>query len=79
MYPTEDRLKPIWLGPEIGAQFLPIEGVITIDLPGAKVDISSEDPGAIFNRSYSDLKTLLAAHRFRLGATRGTRNKCQLG
>ena len=59
-----DHLKPIWLGRKIGAQFLPIDGKITIDLPGATVDISSEDPGAIFSRNYSDLETLLAAHRF---------------
>lgn len=59
-----ESLAPVWSGREIVPRFLPIEGVITIDLPGENVNISSEDPGALFSRSYSDLETLLAAHRF---------------
>jgi len=37
---------------------------IQIDLPGKSVDLDPEKPEVLFTRSYDDLETLLAAHRF---------------
>ena len=39
-------------------------GNISIQLPGQSVDLSPDDPSALFANSYADLETLLGAHRF---------------
>ena len=53
-----------WTGDHCETAFPPAEGTTTIDLPGAAVKLSADDPGALFNPTYPDLETLLAAHRF---------------
>ena len=53
-----------WIGEECGTGLRGAEGTITIDLPGATVILSADNPGALFDREYPDLETLLAAHRF---------------
>ena len=45
-------------------RFSPVDGTVKIDLPGLTIDVSSDNPGALFDRDYPDLETLLAAHRF---------------
>lgn len=37
---------------------------IRISLPGRSVEISPDDPSALFTNSYDDIETLLGAHRF---------------
>ncbi|CAN0474281.1 unnamed protein product [Laminaria digitata] len=37
---------------------------VKISLPGETVELTPDDPAALFGRSYSDLETLLGAHRF---------------
>jgi len=45
--------------------------IITIDLPGKSVELSPEDPSALFSKPYADLETLLGAHRFAWVPTTG--------
>lgn len=45
-------------------KFEPPQGPVRIALPGQTIDLTPEDPGVLFTRSYDDLETLLAAHRF---------------
>jgi hypothetical protein len=44
--------------------FAPPSGPLRIDLPGQRVELAPENPAALFDQSYADLETLLAAHRF---------------
>lgn len=44
--------------------FKPPQSPIEIALPGQTVELSPENPLALFTQSYSDLETRLAAHRF---------------
>ncbi len=44
---------------------------ITIELPGNSVELSPEDPSALFSKPYADLETLLGAHRFAWVPTAG--------
>ena len=44
---------------------------ITIELPGKSVELSPEDPSALFSKPYADLETLLGAHRFAWVPTAG--------
>ena len=53
-----------WTGRHFGAGFRPAEETTIIDLPGMSVELSIDNPVALFNRQYADLETLLAAHRF---------------
>ena len=56
--------SPRWTGRESTERSRPVNATVQIDLPGLKVDISSDNAGALFDRDYPDLETLLAAHRF---------------
>ena len=53
-----------WISEECGSVLRGAEGTTTIDLPGASVKLSADNPGALFDREYADLETSLAAHRF---------------
>jgi len=46
------------------AHFSAPAGNIRIQLPGLSVELSPDDPSALFGNSYADLETLLGAHRF---------------
>ena len=59
-----EQRSPRWTGRESAQRFRPVDGTVKIDLPGLTVDVSSDNPGALFDRAYPDLETLLAAHRF---------------
>jgi hypothetical protein len=59
-----EQRSPRWTGRASAQRFRPIDGTVKIDLPGLSVDVSSDNPGALFDRDYPDLETLLAAHRF---------------
>ena len=55
---------PIWSGRVSKQRFRPVDGTVKIGLPGLTVDVSSNNPGGLFDQDYPDLETLLAAHRF---------------
>ena len=59
-----EQRSPRWTGREPAQRYRPVDGTVKIDLPGLTVDVSSNNPGALFDRDYPDLETLLAAHRF---------------
>ena len=45
-------------------QFAPPDGPVRIELPGRAVELAPENPSALFEQTYDDLETSLAAHRF---------------
>lgn len=45
-------------------QFAPPDGPVRIQLPGRAVELAPENPSALFEQTYDDLETSLAAHRF---------------
>jgi hypothetical protein len=53
-----------WSGQSGNKEFRAPIGTTVIDLPGQSVEVTADDPGALFRRNYSDLETLLGAHRF---------------
>ncbi len=59
-----EQRSPRWTGRETAQRPRPVDGTVKIDLPGLTVDVSADNPGALFDRDYPDLETLLAAHRF---------------
>ncbi|HCH57302.1 MAG TPA: hypothetical protein DEV64_09455, partial [Rhodospirillaceae bacterium] len=61
---NNEQLFPRWTGQKSVQRFSPVNGMVKIDLPGLTVDVSSDNPGALFDRDYPDIETLLAAHRF---------------
>ena len=61
---NNEQRSPRWTGQESVQRFSPVDGTVKIDLPGLTIDVSSDNPGALFDRDYPDLETLLAAHRF---------------
>ena len=67
--------RPPYLGDEIEPQspaatdipvgsFLAPTENIRISLPGQSVELSADDPSALFAKPYDDIETLLGAHRF---------------
>ena len=44
-------------------RYNPVNGMIKIDLPGLTVDVSSDNPGALFDRDYPDIENCWP-HRF---------------
>jgi hypothetical protein len=67
--------RPPYLGDEIEPQspaatdipvgsFLAPTENIRISLPGQFVELSPDDPSALFAKPYDDIETLLGAHRF---------------
>ena len=59
-----EQRSPRWTGRETAQRPRPVDGTVKIDLPGLTVDVPSDNPGALFDRDYQDLETLLGAHRF---------------
>ena len=57
------RRHPIGRAGKRRTGFTP-EGTATIELPGASVNVPSDNPGSLFDRDYPDLETSLGAHRF---------------
>ena len=55
---------PRWTGNSEGSGFSAPNEAISIELPGETVTLSPGDPGELFDRTYHDLETLLAAYRF---------------
>ena len=53
-----------WTGEDCATAFRPVGGTTSIELPGTVVELSADDPGALFEHDFPDLETLLAAHRF---------------
>ena len=45
-------------------EFAPPDGPVRIQLPGRTVELAPENPSALFDQTYDDLETSLAAHRF---------------
>lgn len=53
-----------WIGEVTGREFQKPRQATTIHLPGTSVKVLPDEPGALFNRKYPDLETMLGAHRF---------------
>lgn len=59
--PTAENFPPARF-PE--GNFVPPRSPTRISLPDQSIDLTPDDPDVLFTRSYDDLETLLAAHRF---------------
>ena len=55
---------PSWTGSSHADRFAPPAAPIRIALAGESVELTPDDPGALFTRAYADLETFLSAHRF---------------
>ena len=56
--------QPQWNAPEVEFEFLSPSGELAIELPGETIEITENNPGELFERTYNDLETVLGAHRF---------------
>lgn len=61
---TGESLSEIDAGDFRSGDFLLPEAPVEISLPGRNVSVAPDNPQTLFDESYDDLETLLAAHRF---------------